>query len=266
MNANSQTELHIFDRIVCGVDGSEESLFAVKQADRLKRSEGSLLLVVGMSLAKAVHAGMAAPHAAELLQTEAEQALAEAKELVAAEGKIVNGDPATVLLNEAKSATLLALGSHGRRRAVGIVLGTVATRMLHEAPCSVLISRPARDPETWPQAIVAGTDGSAESEHAVAAARSVAASCGADLRLVSATGDQVDRGAALKVAPELDEREGRAIGVLTTESETADLVVVGSRGLQGLKALGSVSERIAHQASCSVLVVRGAIGGRAGRD
>jgi nucleotide-binding universal stress UspA family protein len=31
---------------------------------------------------------------------------------------------------------------------------------------------------------------------------------------------------------------------------------VGSRGLHGLRALGSVSERVAHDASCSVLVVR----------
>jgi nucleotide-binding universal stress UspA family protein len=62
--------------------------------------------------------------------------------------------------------------------------------------------------------------------------------------------------ASRKITPELEEREGRAIDVLTTESESADLVVVGSRGLRGLKSLGSVSERIAHRASCSVLVVR----------
>ena len=36
----------------------------------------------------------------------------------------------------------------------------------------------------------------------------------------------------------------------------ADLVVVGSRGLHGLRALGSVSERVAHRARASVLVVR----------
>ena len=43
---------------------------------------------------------------------------------------------------------------------------------------------------------------------------------------------------------------------LVGASHDADLVVVGSRGLQGLRALGSVSERVAHQASCSVLIVR----------
>ena len=39
-------------------------------------------------------------------------------------------------------------------------------------------------------------------------------------------------------------------------SAGADLVVVGSRGLHGMKSLGSVSERVAHKADCSVLVVR----------
>jgi nucleotide-binding universal stress UspA family protein len=142
----------IFARIVCGVDGTAESLFAVRQANRLRQTEGSLLLVVAVSLAKAAQAAIAAGHAAELMQNEAEHALAEAKELVTAEGKVegklVNGDPATVLLNEAQRATLLALGSHGRGRAAGLLLGTVAARMLHEAPCPVLIARPARDPDT----------------------------------------------------------------------------------------------------------------------
>ncbi len=38
-------------------------------------------------------------------------------------------------------------------------------------------------------------------------------------------------------------------------STAADLLVVGSRGLHGAKALGSVSERVAHAAASSVLVV-----------
>ena len=247
----------VLDRIVCGVDGTPESLTAVRQAKRLQGSDGSLLLVAAIQIAKAAHAGFAAPHAAELLQTEAEQALAEANEIAAAESKIVNGDPAAVLLREAAEATLVAVGSHGRGRAAGMLLGTVAARMLNEAPCPVLIARPARDPDSWPKTIAVGTDGSSESELAVAVARSLASRCGSQFRVVSATKDQVDRDAAQSAAPELEELDGRAVGVLVTESENVDLIVVGSRGLRGLKALGSVSERIAHQASCSVLVVRG---------
>jgi nucleotide-binding universal stress UspA family protein len=45
---------------------------------------------------------------------------------------------------------------------------------------------------------------------------------------------------------------------LVAAAAEADLLVVGSRGLHGLKALGSVSERVAHRARCSVLIVRSA--------
>jgi nucleotide-binding universal stress UspA family protein len=43
---------------------------------------------------------------------------------------------------------------------------------------------------------------------------------------------------------------------LVAVSREVDLLLVGSRGLHGLRALGSVSERVAHRAACSVLVVR----------
>jgi nucleotide-binding universal stress UspA family protein len=253
----------LFERIVCGVDGTPESAFAVRQAVRLSGTGATLVLVAVADVAAAAQAGMAAAHAAGLLEQEAEAALAEAAALApSADARVLAGRPPEALLDLLRSehASLVVVGSHGRRRAAGMLLGTVATRMLHEAPCSVLISRPARDPATWPQAIVAGVDGSPESELAVAAARSLASSRDADLRIVSATTDEVHREAARKLAPELEERDGRAVGVLTNESETADLVVVGSRGLQGFKALGSVSERIAHQAGCSVLVVRATAG------
>jgi nucleotide-binding universal stress UspA family protein len=45
------------------------------------------------------------------------------------------------------------------------------------------------------------------------------------------------------------------VAALVERSRTVDLVVVGSRGVHGLRALGSVSERVAHQAHCTALVV-----------
>ena len=58
------------------------------------------------------------------------------------------------------------------------------------------------------------------------------------------------------MAPELEEQPLRAVDSLVIASEEADLVVVGSRGLSGIRALGSVGERVAHEAHCPVLVVR----------
>jgi universal stress protein A len=259
VNDAGPSEPSIFRRILCGVDGTPASLVAVRQAMRLQDEGGALQLTAVANLAKAAHAGMAAPHAAELLQGEAETALAEAREIApAATGKLVNGEPVAVLIREAEvqQATLVAVGSHGRGRAAGMLLGTVAARMLRDAPCSVLIAREARDAGTWPQAVAVGVDGSAESGAAFAAARSVGERFGATLRAVASTKDQVDLEAARAIAPELEEQPGRAVEVLVAASASADLVLVGSRGLRGLRALGSVSERVAYQARSSVLVVR----------
>jgi nucleotide-binding universal stress UspA family protein len=44
--------------------------------------------------------------------------------------------------------------------------------------------------------------------------------------------------------------------VAAAAAAEASLIVIGSRGRAGLAALGSVSERVAHHAGCSVLVVR----------
>ena len=253
------SESQVFERILCGVDGTPASLVAVRQAVRLQGEPGSVLLTAVANLAQAAHAGVAASHAAELMQHEAEAALAEAQASApSASAKLVNGDPVAVLLKqaEAERATLIVVGSHGRRRAAGLLLGTVAARILRDATCSVLVAREARDLESWPQTVVAGVDGSLESAAAFTVARSLAARFGGSARAVASAKDQLDRVAAETIAPELEEQREPAVKVLVAASESADLIVVGSRGLHGLKALGSVSERVAHQARSSVLIVR----------
>lgn len=53
------------------------------------------------------------------------------------------------------------------------------------------------------------------------------------------------------------ERDPRKpVEALRHRATGADLLVVGSRGLHGLHALGRVSERITHEAPCSGLLVR----------
>jgi nucleotide-binding universal stress UspA family protein len=66
-------------------------------------------------------------------------------------------------------------------------------------------------------------------------------------------------GTALPPALELVIRQGAATKVLIDESRQAQLLILGSRGLGGLKGLliGAVSAAVAEQAKCSVLVAHG---------
>jgi nucleotide-binding universal stress UspA family protein len=67
-----------------------------------------------------------------------------------------------------------------------------------------------------------------------------------------------DSGATVAAARlETDERPDRAI-VRLGEELSADLIVVGSRGLGGVRRalMGSVSDSVVHHAHCPVLVVR----------
>ena len=57
----------IFERILCGVDGTPESIVAVKQAARLLDDKGELQILSVANLVQAVHAGMVATHAAPQL-------------------------------------------------------------------------------------------------------------------------------------------------------------------------------------------------------
>jgi nucleotide-binding universal stress UspA family protein len=68
---------------------------------------------------------------------------------------------------------------------------------------------------------------------------------------------QVDDG-WLEGAATLLEAQGNPAAAIaeTAAREQASLIVIGSRGLGRARVLGSVGERLAHEAPCSVLVLR----------
>jgi nucleotide-binding universal stress UspA family protein len=256
-------EAEIFERVVCGVDGTPEGMTAARQGARLVASGGRLVLVTVVETPVAVHGGWAASALLEQLQTDAEQALEEARAEVGAtrevETRLVEGAllPAFKAELERAQATLVCVGSHRHRRVGGLILGSLPTEFLHNAPCAVLVARVSDSPGPFPSSIVAGVDGSPSSLIATRVAASLAERFGAALRLVAAVGGKgVDLEAVRAEHPEGDTVAGKPVDALLEASTAADLVLLGSRGLHGLRALGSVSERVAHRAQCSVLVVR----------
>jgi nucleotide-binding universal stress UspA family protein len=60
-----------------------------------------------------------------------------------AEGRVMQGDPREVLIEEAKKerADLIVVGSHGRTGLEKLVMGSVASHVVTHAPCSVLVVR-----------------------------------------------------------------------------------------------------------------------------
>jgi nucleotide-binding universal stress UspA family protein len=110
----------------------------------------------------------------------------------------------------------------------------------------------------FPKVVVVGIDGSPESAIAYAAARQLSERFGAEVWPVVAHGGKpVNRRMVHAIVDRRrEESQDEPVGALVTAAADADLVVVGSRGLHGLKALGSVAERVAHRARSSVMIVR----------
>lgn len=260
----------IFSRVVCGVDGTDESREAVTQVARLAPETSHVTLCSVWNTGASVAVGWSPPisRTASFPREELQAAVDANRPLLPSslvvETAVVEGPPGPMILTEIgrRQATLVAVGSHDHRRLSGILLGSVATQLLHDAPCSVLMTRTPTE-DRFPTTVMVAADGSAESAKAIRVAADIAHRLGAELEAVVATGgpSPVDVGAVRSALDALGGsdvplREDPRPPVEALTSLGPDLLVVGSRGLQGLRSLGSVSERVAHDAECSVLVVR----------
>jgi nucleotide-binding universal stress UspA family protein len=254
----------IFSRVLVGIDRSEESREAARQAAIL--ADGELTLFASYDVAHAI--GGTGTHVPGYLDEDVQRdaatdALERARDEVAIAslvGKVVRGHAASALISEAEREqnTLIVVGSHGHGRLAGFVMGSTVTEVIHKAPCSVLVARGKAESGGFPNRIVVGVDGSSESVAAYAVARRLSERFGAEvLPIVAHGGKAVDRAVIdLTVDSRTEEVPDEPIAALLAAAENADLLIVGSRGLHGLNSLGSVSERVAHQAQSSVLVVR----------
>jgi nucleotide-binding universal stress UspA family protein len=264
-----ETPIHvpqIFERVLVGVDQSPASLEAARQAAALTGSIGTLTLLGAWTVPPptigVVAQSFSEPIDDKLVRRPAEDAVAAAEkaieELATPTTMIVRGLAWDALIEEAKrsNATVVVVGSHGQARLRGILLGSTATELVHKSPCSVLVVRPSD--QQFPRRIVAGVDGSPHSAAAYGVARDIGSRTGGELwPVVAHGGDDVDKDAVDAIlGHRREDLPDDPVRGLVAASADADLVVVGSRGLHGLKALGSVSERVAHQAHASVLIVR----------
>ena len=256
----------VFTRVLVGVDGTEPGFEACRQAGVLVGPEGSLELVCAVETGS----GFSASRVVAEMEREGADALTAAAEIVgrSASKLLIRGAPTATLLRELEqtSASLVAVGSHGHRRVTEMMLGGVAGELLQQAPCSVLIARKPAVEALFPRSLLVGIDGSAEAERALAIALSLEARFAIPLRIVTAVREKSGTSRRRRLrAVCIEEIDERLVDALQKASADVDLLIVGSCGLHGARALGSISERIARCAACSVLVVRDPDGRRCSR-
>ncbi|MPY85457.1 MAG: universal stress protein [Actinophytocola sp.] len=284
--------------VVVGVDGSQPALRAVRWAAREAVGRGVALRVLhAIGVPEFFPGGAISPSTElfHLLEQDSENVLREAE--IAAEeaapgidvrSESTTDPPVIALIEASSSARSIVLGESGRGAFSGLLLGSTTITLAAHAHCPVIAVRGEADRGS-DAPVVVGVDGSELSEHAVGCAFAQAAYRGTRLIAMHAYSD-TDSKAVFSEArmahdwESLDAAEERLLAErlagwterypevevqrdlvrskprerLLEWSESACLVVVGSRGRGGFSGLllGSTSQALLHHAHCPVLVVR----------
>ncbi|HEV8359963.1 MAG TPA: universal stress protein [Candidatus Thermoplasmatota archaeon] len=279
-----------FRRILLAVDGSDGASRAFAWVERLApafKAHVAVATVVPPATVMDSYASQFLPTAGMAAGALLQEEEARAEQLVAGlaarlEGQGVDashtvliGSPAAELLKlaEREHADLVVVGAHGGGAVERALLGSVADAVKNHAHASVLLARnhpPARR-------VLVPVDGSRASKRAAAVALRLArawdapvsflhvlapvaavpenamqASLRAALGGVDVTWVRPRASAAIEIGKPAERILAAAL------QEEANFIVMGSRGLSGLRSLvaGSVSNRVAHQAQASVLLVK----------
>ncbi len=275
-------------QIIVGVNDSERAADAVARAVTLARTTGAELLIAHAYPCETTPSRVSLPgherYARERAAKVLERHLDAAAGVPARTVPLPGGSPARQLqgLAERASAAAIVIGSSHRGDLGRVLAGTTAERLLHGAPCPVLVA-PRGYTGGELRRMLVGHDGGDESQGAL----EVALAAHGDVHLVRVlepTSVEVQASMAGAWIPPTDletecreefeakfsrlgdavEREfvvGDAVAELVRRTLDADLVIVGSRGYGPLRSvlLGSVSAQLVRRASCPVMVVpRGA--------
>ncbi len=254
-----------FKSILCGIEGNPSSTEAARQAIALAGSDAVVdFLAVSTTFRLAP----------EFSKEQLDLGLKEATALALAAGVSSTAEMRTaryaidVLLPEAERHDLLVIGSHGSSRAAGIVSGSTASEAAHETGGPLLIAREPPD-SVFLKEILFASDGSPGSWAPAHAAAEISAAFDSNLEIIRCLegadleGQRLIEDQIVEIATvsgreaQLTETSGHPTEVIVeaAREKRSSLIICGRRGLRGIKALGSVSERVVHRAECSVLLI-----------
>jgi nucleotide-binding universal stress UspA family protein len=282
--------------VTVGNDGSETSAVALSWAAREAARRGAQLRVIH-AYSVPVYGGdfgaaMAFPsvhldefHAShERMIADQLDAIRSTYPALNIETHVATGGPISMIVEAAKDAELVVVGSRGTGALAAFILGSVAHGVAHRAPCPVVLV-PNVDLRPTVGRIVVGTDGSPAAGAAVDWADHEAQLWDAELtvahvwqypyspaqigtggaglmevdamRLLAATAHYLDsrRGHTSEVHARL--LHGAPATTLISAADDSDLLVIGARGLGAFRSalLGSTSNHAIHHATCPIAVI-----------
>jgi nucleotide-binding universal stress UspA family protein len=287
----------MYNSIVVGFDESESSKAALKEASlRVKNHGGKLFLVHAVYFDQEEFTTL--PSQMEKRFEIGTKVCLDAKKNIhddfglngSVESVICEGEPPEVIVEIArgKKADLIALGTYGRKGLKRLLMGSVTSRVVLNAPCDVLVvKKPCSKCSGNYNSLLVPFDGSESSKKALTKACDLAKVDGAEVAVLYVIPryeemmdffktDSVKKSlfqeaekivdgakkiaAGSGVAIKAIVQEGHAGEKIVEIADTMkhDLIVVGTHGWRGVnKALmGSTAERVIAHASCPILIAR----------
>lgn len=260
----------IFGNALCAIDGHPGSYRAVAAAADLAGEGGRVTVLAVTSYRRG--GDHRSPRLGPL---KVKAILDQAREIASARGVTVVAEvdpatpPARVILEWAESHDVLAMGAPTTGWFEGMFTPSATVAALHHLPAPLLVTKGEDGAPARAEHVLVATDGSESSDALVRLAARIARERSARLTLVHALHDE-DDAAPARVGAQPQAAQGHAgtagellvaagqpwSVVLDAASELSpSLLVMGTRGLEGLRTLGSQSRRVVHATDTPVLLV-----------
>ncbi len=287
----------MYTSIVVGYDESPSSKAALREvSSRVKRQGGAIVLVHAVYFDKEEFSTLPA-QMEQRFEFGTHVCVAAKKNIQdefglngTVESIICEGEPPEVIVDTAqgKKADLIALGTYGRKGLKRLLMGSVTSQVVLNAPCDVLVvkDRNAKAAGSFGSLLVP-FDGSASSQKALLRACEISKADGSELSVlyvIPRYEEMVDffktdsiKKSLYQEAEKIAEgakkiaagqnvpikavvQEGHVSDKIVEMAGTFknDLIVVGTHGWRGVNKaiLGSTAERVIAHAACPVLIVK----------
>jgi nucleotide-binding universal stress UspA family protein len=268
----------IFPDILCAIDGKEGGFNAVEHSAALAAPQGHLtfLAVTSYRSGGAHRPPAIGPLAAAGILERAEGIARDAG--LPYNSEVDPGSPpARVILDWSARYDLLALGAPANSWPSRMLSVGVGNKALEAFTTALLVARPLDSDDRFGERIVVASDATESSHGLVDFSARLAKALSSHVTLVHGLGREtpIKRGRPREQERVLQEQEQRLertqpagkSEVVVEQGRTADvirsaaaaahasLVVMGSRSVGSMRAMGRVSRHVVHQARCSVLLV-----------